>query len=122
MLPTFLMIIFRMFYTLKADRWGQIQLQEYYFWFLVVFVLLITAIGTNLQATLAKLAQSPFEAFKMLSAAMPVTTHFYLNYCMFQPVTHSMNLTRYIQLLKYWGFKRIYDEETARQMAEPEDQ
>merc|ERR1719183_2752168 len=33
-----------------------------------------------------------------------------------------MNLTRYIQLIKFWGFKRMYDEETAKQMAEPEDQ
>jgi hypothetical protein len=123
MLPTFLVWIFQAFYTLKANRWTQIHIQAYYYWFLILFVLLTTSIGTNLSATLSALAQSPFEVFSLLAQMMPVTTHFYLNYCVMQPVTHGMNLTRYINVIKYLIFKKVAaSPEDARRMSEPEDQ
>mmetsp|Transcript_115260 Transcript_115260/g.181397 ORF Transcript_115260/g.181397 Transcript_115260/m.181397 type:complete len:815 (-) Transcript_115260:383-2827(-) len=123
MLPTFLAWIFQAFYTLKANRWEQIHIQTYYFWFLVLFVLLTTAVGANLSATLKALATSPFSVFSLLAEMMPVTTHFYLNYVVLQPVTHAMNLTRYIQLIKFLSLKRVCDtEERARELSEPEDQ
>jgi hypothetical protein len=122
MLPTFLGMIFRAFFTLKADRWVQLIMQEYYFWFLVLFVLLVTAIGTNLAETASTLAKSPLSALRLLADKLPATTHFYLAYCMLQPVTHAMNLTRYFYVLKFWIFKRMYDIKTAKELAEPEDQ
>merc|ERR1719198_1785306 len=33
-----------------------------------------------------------------------------------------MNLTRYIQLTKFLGFRKLYTEKEAREMSEPEDQ
>jgi hypothetical protein len=124
MLPTFLVWVFQLFFTLKADRWAQLQIQYYYFWFLVLFVLLATAVGTNLSQTLITLSKSPFEVCGLLAEMMPVTTHFYLNYVVLQPVTHAMNLTRYIQLIKYKMFLKFYPDDplTARGLAEPEDQ
>merc|ERR1712113_1175139 len=53
---------------------------------------------------------------------MPRTTHFYLNYVVLQPVTHAMNLTRYIQIIKFSAFRRLYDDDMAKKLAEPEDQ
>jgi hypothetical protein len=123
MLPTFLSMIFQSFFTLKSDRWTQLRIQEYYFWFLVLFVLLATSVGSNLAETLNVLAHSPFEVFSLFAEMMPVTTHFYLNYVFMQPVTHAMNLTRYIPLIKFLGFRKVCDnEERAKMLAEPEDQ
>ena len=39
MLPTFLLAIYQ-FYTLEAVAWRQLELQRWYFWLLVMFVLL----------------------------------------------------------------------------------
>jgi len=121
-LPTFLLLIFGLFFTLKAERWAQLYCQTYYFWFLVLFVLLTTAIGSNLADFLQQIAESPFSIFSVLADSMPLTTHFYLNYLSMQWVTHAMNLTRYIQFTKYCMFKRLMDPEDARALAEPEDQ
>jgi hypothetical protein len=122
MLPTFLMMIFNVFYTNKAERWAQLSLQEYYFWFLILFVLLVTAIGTNLVETFNAFAHSPFSAFRLLANSMPTATHFYLKYCILQPVTHGMNLTRYVYVGKFIFFTKIVDEDRARELSEPEDQ
>lgn len=123
MLPTFLVWIFQMFFTLKADRWCQVQIQEYYFWFLVLFVLLVTSVGQHLSATLSTLSQAPFKVFSLFAEMMPVTTHFYLNYVFMQPVTHSMNLTRYMNLIKFLALRKVCNtEERAKVLAEPEDQ
>merc|ERR1719188_1542863 len=53
---------------------------------------------------------------------MPQATHFYMNYLMLQWVAHSMNMMRYVNLFKFIALRKLYDEETARALAEPEDQ
>merc|ERR1719183_3522235 len=53
---------------------------------------------------------------------MPYATHFYMNFMVLQWVTHVQNILRLSQFVKFKIFSRIYDEEQARQMAEPEDQ
>lgn len=121
-LPTFLMLIFKLFYTLKATQWRQLEIQTYYFWFLILFVLLVTSIGTNLTAFLAQVAESPFVIFSILAKEMPKTSHFFFNYITLQWPTQAMNLLRYMPVFKYMAFKRIMEPEDARQMAEPEDQ
>jgi hypothetical protein len=123
MLPTFLMMIYDL-YTLKSNGWKQLYLQTWYFWFLVVFVLLVTCIGSDLTGFIESIAERPFSIFSVLANRMPLTTHFYLNYVIMQPLTHGMNLTRYINLLKYWAFKKALGlrKEAARFKSEPEDQ
>lgn len=127
-LPTFLMYIYDL-YCNKSSQWKQLALQRSYFWFLVTFVLLVTAVGSNFSETLVTLAHRPFNIFTLLANRMPLTTHFYLNYCVMQPVTHGMNLTRYFYVMKYYMFKKIGFKrdgggrsEQARFMAEPEAQ
>jgi len=121
-LPTILVLIFNSFFTLIASRWAQIYIQSYYFWFLILFVLLVTAVGSSVTDFMEEIAESPFIIFSVLAQTMPLTTHFYLNYVGTQWVTHGMNLTRYMNLIKYVLFKRMMKAEDARAMAEPEDQ
>lgn len=113
-LPTLIVWIFQMFFRLKAERWAQLHLQEYYFSFLMLLVLLITSIG--LSGATGELVLSHF------ARTLPFATHFYLAYICMQCVTHALNLTRYMTLIKFLLFKRSYDVEIARGMAEPEDQ
>jgi hypothetical protein len=123
MLPTFLIIIFRAFFTLKADVYAQKALQNWYFVFQVVFVIMATAVGTNINKFMLMLASEPFEAFGELADSMPMATHFYMNFLVLQWVTHFMNLMRYVQLSKYLMFRKVFgSDEDGKAMAEPEDQ
>merc|ERR1719387_44873 len=122
MLPTFIMWIFGGFFAISSDGAAQFKLQKWYFWFQIVFVLLISAIGTNLTAFLEEVAENPLEIFSLIADSLPATTHFFLNFVVLQPVTHAMNLTRYINLAKFVIFKSVCSEERARELSEPEDQ
>jgi len=121
-LPTFLLLIFHVCFKLGADAESQHKLQVWYFWFQVFFVILVTAIGTSLVKFFSTIAQDPFSIFKLLADQLPWATHFYMNYLVLQIATHSTNFTRYVTLSKYIMFKKLYDDETARALAEPEDQ
>jgi hypothetical protein len=127
-LPTFLMMIFALFAN-RSLLVKQLELQRWYFWFLVVFVLLVTAVGSDLAGTLATIARRPLSIFTLLADRMPMATHFYLSFVIMQPLTHGMNLTRYISIIKYWvwkscGYRRKGGgrSEGARFKSEPEDQ
>jgi hypothetical protein len=121
-LPTFLILIFRFCFTLKDDAWAQQVLQNWYFVFQVVFVIMITAIGGSMMEFLTTLAESPFKVFGLFGKTMPMATHFYMNFLVLQWASHAMVLMRYIPLVKYLAFRQAYDDDTAKQMSEPEDQ
>jgi hypothetical protein len=121
-LPTFLILIFRICFTLRDDAQAQKMLQNWYFVFQLVFVVMVTAIGSSMLEFLDTLVERPMEIFPMLAKTMPFATHFYMNYLVLQWTSHTMVLTRYIPLFKYLGFRTMVDEETARELAEPEDQ
>jgi len=121
-LPTILLLIFRSFFILKAYAWSQTRLQKYYFWFQVVFVILITAIGDSVVEFTTTIFTDPIAVFGMLAETMPHATHFYMNFLVLQWTTHAMNLLRYVTLSKFLGFRNIFEEEEARAKAEPEDQ
>ena len=121
-LPTILLLIFRSFFILKADAWAQTRLQKYYFWFQVVFVILITAIGDSVVEFTTTIFTDPIAVFGMLAETMPHSTHFYMNFLVLQWTTHAMNLLRYVTLSKFLGFRNMLEEEEARAKAEPEDQ
>jgi hypothetical protein len=122
-LPTILLLIFRSFFILKADAWSQTRLQKWYFWFQIVFVILITAIGESVVEFTTTIFTDPLAVFGMLAETMPHATHFYMNFLVLQWTTHAMNLLRYVPLSKFLGFRNIFDvEEDARAKAEPEDQ
>jgi len=121
-LPTFLLLIFRSFFTLKADAFSQNKMQKYYFWFMIIFVVLVVAIGDDVNEFTLTLLTNPLALPDLLGATMPGATHFYMNFLVLQWVTHAMNLIRYVMLAKWKGFCYLYDEEEARKKSEPEDQ
>lgn len=121
-LPTFLIWIFKIFYTLKSEVESQYKLEVWYFWFQVLFVIMVTAIGGSIIDFAGDIAKDPFSLFSILAASMPQATHFYMNLLVLQWATHSMVLMRYVPLGKFIVAKMIFSEAEARLMAEPEDQ
>jgi hypothetical protein len=121
-LPTILVLIFDQFFVLKANAWMQAKIQKWYFYFLIVFVLLGTAVGSSIIQFAAKIIENPTAVFMMLAKSMPEASHFYLKYLPLQLFSHGMNITRYIQVAKYLGARVIWGEQGAVEFAEPEDQ
>lgn len=121
-LPTFLMIIFYRCFQLKANAWAQHNCQIYYFWFQVIFIVLVSAVGGSIATTIEKIVQKPTMFFTLLAASLPASTHFYMNFLMLQWFTHTLNLTRYMYITKFLIFKGMYELEEAKKKAEPEDQ
>mmetsp|Transcript_111168 Transcript_111168/g.313702 ORF Transcript_111168/g.313702 Transcript_111168/m.313702 type:complete len:733 (-) Transcript_111168:49-2247(-) len=122
MLPTFLMSIFRCFFTLKAMAFAQRELQIWYFWIQLVFVVVVTAVGQNLGAFMAALVAKTSSVFSVVVDTLPYATHFHMNFLVLQWAIHSMALTRYAQLSKYLSQRGIFDELMAKDQSEPEDQ
>mmetsp|Transcript_11822 Transcript_11822/g.27901 ORF Transcript_11822/g.27901 Transcript_11822/m.27901 type:complete len:751 (+) Transcript_11822:55-2307(+) len=121
-LPSLMMLIFRNFYTLKANAWAQSKLQAWYFWFLVVFILLVTAIGGSILIALEKIVRRPMSIFGTLANHLPSASHFYLNFMVMQWVTHAVNLTRYVNLIKFLMLRMVYSEPQATQLSDEEDE
>jgi len=120
--PTFFVLIFKNFFVLKADAWLQHKIQDWYFYFQVVFILLVTAVGSSLMDTLAALAENPLSVFSLLAETLPLATHFYLNFLPLQWVTHAQNLMRTTQLFKLKAFTVLFGKAIALKKSEPEDQ
>jgi hypothetical protein len=121
-LPTIIMLVFRTFYTLKADRWAQVRLQEVYFWFLMLFVLLVPIISQGLKNTMGEPVELHSRFFSTLAESVPFTIPFYLTYVLFQPATHFLTLTRFRNLANYLFSATMCDRQIARDMSEPENQ
>jgi len=122
MLPSFLVLIFQFFFTLKGYAWTQAKLQKWYFWFQVVFVILAAAVGQNVRGFTETLLEEPFQIFEVFANTMPFATHFFMNYLVLQWTTHCMVLTRYFPWIKFKVAALLYDDKVAKSMAEPEDQ
>ncbi|CAJ1408273.1 unnamed protein product, partial [Effrenium voratum] len=120
--PTVLINIFSVLFHFKSQVWVQLQLQTWYWFFLVFFVILVTVIGQGFTQFVSKLADDPLSFPLLLADKMPASTHYYLNFLGLQWVTHAMNLTRYIQCMKFVGLSKIWNDDDARALAEPEDQ
>ncbi|CAE7757141.1 unnamed protein product [Symbiodinium necroappetens] len=124
-LPTLLMAIISNVLTLKAGTWAQLKLQDWYFSFQVVFVLLVTAIVGTILDVLAKVLAHPGEVIYLLADALPGFSNFYINYLMLGCLLHVFDLLRFVQLAKYLlaRFARgDNDPSEARKASEPEDQ
>lgn len=121
-LPTFLVVIFRFCFTLNDEANVQRILQNWYFVFQFVFVILVTAIGDSLWDVMKVLVISPLKIMPILANTMPFATHFYMDFMVLSWATHAMNLTRYINVGKFVIFRKIMDEEKAIHMSEPEAQ
>eukprot|EP00927_Polykrikos_kofoidii_P041940 TRINITY_DN3581_c0_g1_i4.p1 TRINITY_DN3581_c0_g1~~TRINITY_DN3581_c0_g1_i4.p1 ORF type:complete len:902 (-),score=125.90 TRINITY_DN3581_c0_g1_i4:206-2911(-) len=120
--PTLVGIISGNFFALKAVAWLQVFIQIWYYWFLVIYVLLITAVGNSILETSLSIAEDPLTFTQLLAQNMPDATHFYLVWVPLQWFQHAKNLLRIPNLAKFQAWKAIYEEDTAREMSEPEDQ
>jgi len=121
-LPTILLLIFRLFLTLKADSFAQHKLQIWYFFFLVFFVILVTTIGSNLVQLFAKIARRPETAMWLMARNMPQATHFYMDFLMLQWAEQGIHFMRHVQLGKFLLWRFFHEEPAAKEMSEPEDQ
>merc|ERR1719356_1596403 len=120
--PTFFMLILSKFFCIKSGNSLQHRIQDWYFYFQVIFVLLVTAIGSSLLDTLEELAEDPTSVVYILASTLPLATHFYLNYLPLQWVTHAQNMLRLANWFKFKAFSTIFGTAAAVKMAEPEDQ
>jgi len=120
--PTFFMIIFSNFFCIKSGNSLQHKIQDWYFYFQIVFVLLVTAIGSSLLDTLEELAEDPTSIVYLLASTLPLASHFYLNYLPLQWVTHAQNMLRLANLFKFKAFSATLGKAVAVKKAEPEDQ
>jgi len=121
-LPTILMLIFTNCFSLYDKSAAQLKLSVWYWWMNVLYVVLVTALGTNFMQFADTLAHDPLKVFGLLADTMPNCTHYYMNYIGMQFYAHGMVLTRYVPCIKYRNKCRNYTEEEAKKMAEPEDQ
>jgi len=121
-LPTILMLIFRNCFSLYDKNQAQYKLSVWYWWLNVLYVVLVTALGTNFMSFATTLSEDPLRIFSLLADTMPSCTHYYMNYIGMQTYIHWMVLTRYVPLTKFKAYSRLYDEQEAKDMAEPEDQ
>jgi hypothetical protein len=121
-MPTLLNIIFYNFFKLKSENWGQLYLQKVYFWFLLIFVVLVEALGGSLAETAIDVTSKPTLIVDILAEALPISTHFYMKYLVIQWLGPVLGLLRIMQLPKFLIYRRIYGEKQAKVMCEPEDQ
>eukprot|EP00440_Ansanella_granifera_P045841 gb/GFBE01049657.1/.p1 GENE.gb/GFBE01049657.1/~~gb/GFBE01049657.1/.p1 ORF type:complete len:780 (+),score=185.92 gb/GFBE01049657.1/:1-2340(+) len=121
-LPTVLMLIVDTFFSLKSSQLVQEKLLVWYFWFQVIFVILVTAIGNNFISFCTSIAENPVALLSIMADQLPKATHFYMNFLVVQWSTHFINLLRYINLVKFLGLKALYTEEEAKIKSEPEAQ
>ncbi|CAK9008037.1 unnamed protein product [Durusdinium trenchii] len=123
LVPWILQVVFRRFYRLRSGVKCQQKIQRWYFTFLVVFVLLVTAVGTSLFEAAARFAQAPLQVWRLLAIQLPHATNFYLRYAVLLWAAPFFDLLRGLPLLRFWRAVQAGEPvSTARQMAEPEDQ
>jgi len=121
-MPTVLNLIFYNFFKLKSTNWAQLYLQKVYFWFLLVFVVLVEALGGSLAETVLQVLSTPSLLANILAEALPFSTHFYMKYLVLQWIGPVLGMLRIMQLPKYLVFRAVYGEQQAKVMSEPEDQ
>ena len=122
LLPSWLMFICDWLFVMKSGRQLQLQVQTWYFWFLVVFVLMVTAIGSSLFYTITRLAQRPGEIFSLLATTLPYATHFYLSYFPLQWSVYALEATRSHVALRYLALRVLWGSQHAVEACQPEDQ
>lgn len=121
-LPTILILIFGRCFINRSETAIQLRLQTVYFCFLVVFVLLVTALGTSLFGTIAQIAEAPVHFLLHIAEVMAVSSHFYLKFLPVQWMGHGLCLTRLVILIKFSFLSTVYGAQRAHDLSEPEDQ
>jgi hypothetical protein len=79
-LPTILVLIFTNCFSVYDKSNQQYKLTCWYFWMNILFVVLVTALGTNFMSFVDTLANDPLKVFHLFATTMPNCTHYYMNY------------------------------------------
>merc|ERR1719263_1876058 len=66
-LPTILNLIFKNCFSLYDKTNSQYKLSVYYWWMNVLYVVMITALGTNFMSFVTTLSQDPLKIFSLLA-------------------------------------------------------
>ncbi|CAE6972487.1 unnamed protein product [Symbiodinium natans] len=121
-LPAVLTLILGTFFMLKARGWLQYRVQQWYYMYQILLVLFVTSVGAALSGALSYLLKNPLEIPQMLATTFPTCTHFYMNYVVLQIGVHVFGLMRLFVLTKFLFYRCFFEDLTALQRAEPEDQ
>mmetsp|Transcript_137449 Transcript_137449/g.439097 ORF Transcript_137449/g.439097 Transcript_137449/m.439097 type:complete len:953 (+) Transcript_137449:94-2952(+) len=122
LIPPVLTMIFEAFFKMADKSHTQLLLQQWYFTFLIIFVVLVTAVGNSLFATLVDILKKPDRLIWLLARTLPYSTHFYLCYMAVQWGVEGLALVRIAQLVKFAAFLPVFGSERAKELVEPEDQ
>merc|ERR1719464_1378729 len=95
---------------ITKTTWAQQRLHIAYFWFQVVFVILVSAVGQSTTKFIEDIVTDPDRVLRNMAASMPHVAHFYMNFLMCQLLTHAMNMTRSFNLLQYLTFRTLYSD------------
>lgn len=119
-LPSILLWIIHTFFTLKAGAWAQLRLEQWYFAFLVIFVLLVTTLSSSLLRTVTELIDQPTKVFTLLAGGLPDASHFYFNYLVLGWFIVAFRMIRITTLVKYVFFRWFFslDTMTAKKYSE----
>jgi len=121
-LPSLLFLIFDHCWVLQSTLMAQEEVHKWYYFFQVIFVILATAVGQNVEGFIETLVHDPLGIPAVMADTMPYATHYYMNFLVLQWVSHASNIVRISNITKYFTFCKLYDEDTAKKKAEPEDQ
>ena len=110
------------FFVLKARGVLQHMVQRWYFVYLVIFVLFLTAIGKSLTNTLDYLFKSPKDIPHVLLGNFADCTVFYMTFIVLSCCVYVLALLRLVPLYRYRIHSCIYEEPVAIAKSEPEDQ
>jgi len=122
-LPNVIALLLRTFEAAVSGAQEQVDLQRRYYNFLVVFVVLVNAVGISVVSSLEVLVQSPASGFTMLADTLPRASHFYANYLIFGTTCLMSYLLRIPVLAKYLGYRMCgVEAQAARRLSEHEDQ
>jgi len=114
--------VIRNCFLLHSESAVQHNLQCWYYTFLVIYVLLVTTLGSSVWDLWFKVSHKPFVICTMLATSLPKASNFYMKFVMLQITVESLMLTRYLNLLRFFMHRRRHEESRARTLAEPEDQ
>mmetsp|Transcript_21347 Transcript_21347/g.44590 ORF Transcript_21347/g.44590 Transcript_21347/m.44590 type:complete len:830 (-) Transcript_21347:53-2542(-) len=110
------------FFVLKARGILQHLVQRWYYVYLVIFVLFLTAVGKSLTNSLGDLFKDPKEIPKVLAESFADCTLFYMDFIVLTCCIYALALLRLMPLYRYRIHSCVYEDRIAIAKSEPEDQ
>eukprot|EP00927_Polykrikos_kofoidii_P065576 TRINITY_DN61312_c0_g1_i1.p1 TRINITY_DN61312_c0_g1~~TRINITY_DN61312_c0_g1_i1.p1 ORF type:complete len:928 (+),score=98.86 TRINITY_DN61312_c0_g1_i1:259-3042(+) len=119
-LPTAFAFVTSTFFRPITKMDGEWMVQQFNFGFLMVFVLLVTAMSQGLITTMVLVLKNPWAILAMLGRSLPLASHFYIGYVVLGWGTCIFELNRPTTLLKYLSYSQFLPPGEAQAKAEHE--